>query len=183
MPQIKKNNKIIFQIFLFSIFHFLSCGLQAQSDWTKLNYHYNVGSLPPPYHYSYTITINGDGKGEMVYIGGYESTPKNTSVYPFELNSKKMKKLNKAVKESDVLNLDIKTRPGEEIPDGGHSDGLEIYGVNKESDSKDTVLIKSIPTYPELKYDGILNRLYKAIQNSVPDDIWKEIDSKKGKEK
>ncbi len=181
MPYIKINKKIIFSIFLFSIFHFLSCGLQAQNNWVKLEYHFNVGALPPPYHYSYIITISSDGKGELVYISGYESTPKNTSIHPFMLKSKQLKKLKKEVKDSDVLNLNIKTRPNEEIPDGGHSDGLEIYGINKESDSKDTVLIKSVPTYPELKYEGILDKLYKVIQNSVPDNIWNEVNSRKEK--
>jgi hypothetical protein len=153
--------------------------LQAQSNWSKLEYYFNVGSLPPPYHYSYTITINSDGIGELVYTGGYESTEKNTDKYSFKLSNKKLKKLKKAVKESDILNLDIKTRPSEEIPDGGSSESLQIFGFNKGNDGSESILLKSIPTYPELKYETILEKLYKVIQNSVPEDIWKEANSRK----
>lgn len=173
-----KNIKALIIIFLLSVLYFTPNILKAQSDWGKLVYYFNIGALPPPYHYSYTITINRDGKGEMVYIGGYESTEKNTFKYSFELYNKKLKKLKKAIKKSDVLNIDVKTRPNEEIPDGGHSDNLMIYGINKKSDTSESALIKSVPLYPELKYEKILDKLYKVIQNTVPEDIWNEVKNK-----
>jgi hypothetical protein len=175
MAGLKVLSKIFFAIVLFSVFHFSSYGVQAQSKWTKLEYYFNVGSLPPPYHYSYTITINSDGKGELVYIGGYESTDKNTNKYFFELGNKKIKKLNKAIKESNVLNLDIDTRPGEEIPDGGSSESLQIFGFNKGNDESESVLLKSVPPYPELKYEALLDKLYSVIRKSVPEDIWNNV--------
>ncbi|MCX6164116.1 MAG: hypothetical protein NTU73_04530 [Ignavibacteriae bacterium] len=167
---------IILQLF---VLHFLSCGLQAQNEWSKLEYSFNVGALPPPYHYSYKITISMNGAGELVYVGGNQDKDKNTSKYTFELDNEKLVILENAVKESDVMNLDIKTRPSNEIPDGGHSDGLELFGYSKKNDTKDLVLLKRVPTYPELKYETVLNTLYKVIQNSVPEDIWKEAKSKR----
>ena len=71
-----KTSKIFILFFTFIISHFLSCGLQAQSEWVKLEYHFNSGSLPPPYHYSYTITISNDGKEELVYISEYQEKDK-----------------------------------------------------------------------------------------------------------
>jgi|WetSurMetagenome_2_1015567.scaffolds.fasta_scaffold103319_2 hypothetical protein len=174
------NNAVTIFLQLFILF-FLSGGLQAQSVWSKLEYNFNVGSLPPPYHYSYTITINSDGNGKLVYIGGYESTEKNTSKHLFDLTKKKLKILKNIVRESDVLNLDINTRPNEEIPDGGHSESLNIFGFSKENDGNEPVLLKSIPSYPELKYETMLDKLYKVIQNTVPEDIWKEVNSKRDK--
>jgi hypothetical protein len=169
---------IFFQLF---ILLFLSGGLQAQSHWSRLEYYYNVGSLPPPYHYSYTIKISSYGNGELVYIGGYESTEKNTSKHSFDLSKKKLKILKDIVRESDVLNLDINTRPNEEIPDGGHSESLNIFGFSKENDASESILLKSIPSYPELKYETMLDNLYKVIQNTVPEEIWKEVNIKREK--
>ncbi|MBI5402813.1 MAG: hypothetical protein HY959_05400 [Ignavibacteriae bacterium] len=172
------KNIIYARNIIFILLIFLSCKSSAQNSWEKLEYYYNVGSLPPPYHYSYTITIDKDGKGNLKYMGGYESTDKNTSEYAFELNAGELKKLKKEIKKSDILNLDIKQRPNEEIPDGGHSDGLQIFG--KDDDGK-FISIKSIPSYPDLKYEKTLDKLYDTIKKSVPENIWKEVDSKKSK--
>jgi len=150
--------------------------VSEQNDWTKIQYYFNVGSLPPPYHYNYTITINSDGAGELVYMMGYTKTENNTLTYPFKLTDAELKKLNKAVKKSDILNLEIKERPGEEIPDGGHSESLQIFGL---SSNTDTAVIKSIPSYPEIKYDKILGKLYKTIQKCVPEEIWKDANDKR----
>jgi len=164
--------------FIFILLVFLSCKSSAQNKWEKLEYYYNVGSLPPPYHYSYTISIDIDGNGTLKYVGGYESTDKNTSEYTFRLSAAELKKLKREIKKSDILNLDIKQRPNEEIPDGGHSDNLQMY--NKDDDGK-LKCIKSIPSYPDLKYEKILDKLYDTIKKSVPDNIWLEVESKKNK--
>jgi len=36
-----------------------------------LVYSWREGSLPPPYHYSYTISLQPDGAGELVFVPGY----------------------------------------------------------------------------------------------------------------
>lgn len=172
------KNIIFARNIIFILLAFFSCRSSAQNKWEKLEYYYNVGSLPPPYHYSYTVTIDKDGKGNLKYLGGYESTDKNTSEYTFELSTGELKKLRKEIKNSGILNLDIEQRPGEKIPDGGHSDNLQIY--SKDDDGK-LQCIKSIPSYPDLKYENILNKLYETIKKSVPENIWKEVESKKSK--
>lgn len=172
---------LTFTFFCLSVICSLSCGVRAQSEWAKLEYYFNVGSLPPPYHYSYTITINSEGKGELVYISGYQEKDKTYIGHPFELDNNKLESLKNAVKESVVLDLDIKTRPNEQIPDGGHSDCLKIFGLNSSNPADELVVLKTIPSYPELKYESTLNKLYKVIQNSVPDDLWNEVKSPKEK--
>ncbi len=168
----------LFIVFIsFFFFNFLECGLKAQEDWSKLEYYFNAGSLPSPYHYSYKIIINYDGIGVLIYTKGYESTGKNVSKYTFELEKEKLENLKNSIKESNILNLNIKTRSNEAIPDGGHINGLRIYGKIKENDSKEHILLKDIPVYYELEYSQILERLYKDIRNSVPEKIWNEVNS------
>lgn len=150
------------------------------SKWTKFVYYFNVGALPPKYQYSYTITIHEKGGGEMKYVMGYNENGVSTLNYAFLTDKEKFNKLKKEIKKSNVLNLEIGTRPVEEIPDGGHSESLVFYGYENNSDN--IVIIKSIPMYPELKYEEILNNLYKEIQDYVPKDIWDEIEEIKAKQ-
>lgn len=152
--------------------------LNAQTKWTKIEYYYNVGSLPPPYHYEYTITVNTDGSGMIHYLAGYTETDSNTFDYTFDLSNSQLKNLKKSVKKSNVLNLDIKSRPNSEIPVGGDSDELSIYGYDENSPDSQ-VLLKNIPSYPEKKYGKILDKLYKTIKECVPEKIWNEIEERK----
>lgn len=159
----------LFPVLIFFLLLF-SCGVNSQPRWDKLEYYYNVGSLPPPYHYSYKIIITNDGIVDFEYLTGYVKTDSNLKKYNFTLSSVDLKSLKKAVKESNVINLKIEMRPNDEIPDGGHSESLEIFDSDGEK-------ISSVPSYPELKYQKKLEKLYKAIQNCVPENIWNEVRS------
>ncbi|MCI0472497.1 MAG: hypothetical protein L0Y76_02835 [Ignavibacteria bacterium] len=155
---------------------FFSCTNIAQNNWEKLVYYYNAGALPPPYHYHYTISISKDGQGELLHTSGYADNGKNTSKYSFVLSDKELNQLVQAVNESGVLNSDIKQRPGEEIPDGGHSDGLTFYSESGDAETEN--IIKTVPSYPDLKYEKILNKLYSVIIKCVPDDIWNKVNAR-----
>jgi hypothetical protein len=159
------------------LFLILAIRLDAQSNWERLEYHYNSGALPPPYHYAYTITIDIKGNSKMVYSGGHIATGISPAEYSFTLSKKELKKLKSEIKKSEIFDLDIKQRPVAEIPDGGYSDGLEFYGYDSQTDT--IKMIKFVPTYPELKYENILNKLYKTIKECVPIDIWNEVNSVK----
>ena len=176
MQKLLKIRESVFLFILLIMTFFVSCTNNAQVEWRKLIYHFNVGSLPAPYNYHYTITLFKDGRGELVYTGGYTGDGKNTENFLFVLDDSKLEILNIAVKESNVLNLDIKQRPSELIPDGGHSDGIEFYKNNGDSE-KDEIL-KSVPSYPELKYEKELENLYSVIRKAVPDDVWKQVNSR-----
>lgn len=143
----------------------------AQSSWTKLEYYYNVGSLPPPYQYNYTITITNVGYAELKYTAGYRNTNENTFMYNFEIDKKMFRKLKKEIKKSNIMNLKISQRTNSEIPDGGYSDSFQIYN--------DEELVVTIPSYPDTKYNNILFKLYDAILKCVSQNIWEEIESKR----
>lgn len=169
-----KLKKSLFLLFCFDIVLMLlltSYNSLSQTSWTKIEYYYNVGSLPPPYHYNYTITITREGNSDLVYIAGYTKTEKNTYKYNIEIDKDKFRALKKEIKRSNILNLKVSQRPNSEIPDGGHSDYLQIYSSDE--------LLTSVPSYPESKYDKMLNKLYKVIVKCIPEKIWNEIESKK----
>jgi hypothetical protein len=49
-----------------------------------VEYHWIAGTVPPPYHYEYTIRISSAGQGELFYRPGYsgETTPQWTGKFP-----------------------------------------------------------------------------------------------------
>lgn len=171
IKSIKFGKRLLSQLLLLIV---ISCTSCAQTDWSKLIYSYNAGSLPPPYRYSYKITINIDGNAELEYVSGFKSNDKNKFNHKFEVSKINLSKLIEEIKSNDILNRNIKSRPSEEIPDGGHSDDLTIF-YNDE-------LINTVPNYPELKYENALNKLYKSITVCVPVEIWNEVNSIKDKE-
>lgn len=152
--------------------------LYAQTYWTKIEYYYNVGSLPPVHHYEYTITMDNAGNGKLHYLAGYTETDNNTFDYTFDLSKSQLKALKKALKKSNVLELDIESRPNSEIPVGGDSDELNIYGY-RDINSDETMILKNIPPYPETKYEKRLEKLYQTIRECVPKNIWDEIEERK----
>lgn len=143
----------------------------SQTKWTKVVYYYNVGSLPPPYHYEYTITINSDGTSELVYMMGYTRTFDNTLEYSLDVRNTAFKNLKKEIKESKLLNKRVGYMPSEKIPVGGSSEHLVIY------DGEDTLTY--VPSYPEMKYETVLEELYSKIRKCIPDDVWNEVKAKR----
>ena len=165
-----KNNIYIFLylVLFVSAAYNTAC---TQTTWTKVEYNFNVGSQPPPYHYSYKITITKEGIAELEYIAGYTKTDNNTYKNTIEIEKDRLRNLKNEIMQSDILNITINQSPNDEIPEGGHSEYLVIYNRDK--------LLASVPFYPDLTYEKVLYKLYNAIVNCIPDNIWKEIESQK----
>lgn len=159
-----------FGIFMLLTVLLISDTACSQNSWTKIKYTYDAGSLPPPYKYNYTLTVSNDGNAELVYKTGYSGNERSTFSYNVEINNYMFKTLQNEIRESKVLNQRIEQMPSSEIPDGGHSDYLQIYNGDE--------LISSVPSYPDSKYKESLDKIYKALFKCIPDEIWKEIESK-----
>lgn len=50
----------------------------------QITYDWNNGSLPPPYHYSYTLTLGPGAQGKLEYVPGYgsQNPPVWTETFP-----------------------------------------------------------------------------------------------------
>lgn len=149
-------------------------------EWNSIEYLYDIGSLPPIYHYEYIIKINRDGKGIFTYQMGYSQIDSNILKYEFELTESRIYQLNNEINISGVLSEDIQSVPNSEIPIGGDSEILKIFlhRINPNADAGlDT---KEIPSYPEKKFRKKLNKLYQSIKDCVPQYFWD--DSKQQRE-
>ena len=160
-------------LFISTAFLFSFGNACSQSSWTRLEYGYNVGSLPPPYQYHYKISITNAGMAELEYTVGYTKTGNNTYKYEVEIGEYNMRNLKTEITNSNILNIKIGQLSNDEIPDGGHSDYVKIFNEDE--------LIASSPLYPKSKYEKILDNLYKVIIKCIPDEIWNEIESHKVK--
>ncbi len=148
----------------------------GQYSWSEITYYYNIGSLPPPYHYSFEITVNTGIAGVIVYYPGYEKD--STWVYNFEISESRLKKINEAIIRSNVLNDQIPELPNDKIPDGGSSQNLTITLPQDPSLDQTPPRIVT-PFYPEESYEEKLGGIYSVIKEAVPNYIWDEINTKK----
>lgn len=164
------KNGIKAVLIMLAIFAAANAGY-AQEKWTKIEYSFNIGSLPPPYHYEYTITITSDGTAALEYMMGYTRTSDNTLEYTIDIRNTPFKYLKKEIKESGLLNKRIGYLHSGEIPVGGSSEHMTIF------DGSDTITY--VPSYPDKAYDKVLERLYLKIRKCIPDNVWNEVKTKR----
>lgn len=161
---------------LLAVLSVFSTAANGQYRWSELSYYFSNGSLPPPYHYSFEITVNTGATGVIVYYPGYAKD--STWVYNFEISESGIKKIDEAIIRSNVLNDKIPELPNEKIPDGGSSQNLTI--TLPQDPNLDQVPTRIItPYYPEESYKEMLEGIYSVIKEAVPKNIWDEINTKK----
>lgn len=127
----------------------------SKPDGLAVEYHWREGSMPPPYHYEYDITISADGKGRIAFRPDYGAQPE----WVEEFAVADMAKLRKIVDDAGVF-----TKTWTELKDppvGG------AYAWLKATSDGKTVEVPSHPTEP-----GRLAEVYAAIHDSVPRAIW-----------
>lgn len=156
-----------------------SISISAQYKWTDIQYHYQTGSVAPPYYYSYELYINSSGKGTIVYQSSYsaDSNKKNIT-QEFELSSGEVTSLNKAILKSKVLTSEISEVPPEKRPIGGPLQNVILTKpMDPALDRKPDVIVT--PYFPaSTKQKKALSTLYAKLKTYVPQAIWDEINSK-----
>ncbi len=165
--------KIIYLSFILIASFSSAC---AQTDWDEIVYHYQEGSVPPPYFYSYDITISAGGTGTLVYSPNYGND--TTWVYNLTITESDMSKLNEAITRSNVLNEKIPELPNEKIPDGGPAQNITVT-LSQDPNLDRTPPKIVTPYYPEESYLETLTGIYSVIQKTVPENVWNEINSRK----
>jgi len=169
------KNKIIFLFVLTSLI--LSSCLRSQEystdDWTKIEYFYENGSLPPPYHYEYMITIMKDLKGTVKFLLGYDDGKSPVLNYEFTFTNEQLEILNKSIKKSKVLTDQRNSFRYEELTEGGSSMSLKITVVTDKTE------VLEFNRYVEGKYKDGFEKLLASINNLVPENVWNEFKQKK----
>jgi hypothetical protein len=144
----------------------------ARPDDFGLTLEWDTGALPPPYHYSYTITINPDLSGQFSFQPGY--APENLNEFwetEFDLQNIDLDALYQTLIEKDALRSKWST--GQPLL-GGQGTSLTIIASGKEY----KVPSVSILTRSEREK---VEALIEIIRGYVPQTIWDEMASRQAK--
>lgn len=153
---------------------------QSQYNWSELQYHYQTGSVPPPYYFEYDIYLNYLGNGQLVYRGGYSSDQnRKDSTYDFTAGEPDIKALNDLISQSGVLTKEIEQAV--KHPIGGALNNMYITLTQDPKFDRKPIRIE-IPTFPKSDSDKkTLHEIYEKIRSLVPQSVWDDLESKKTK--
>jgi hypothetical protein len=141
-----------------------SNGKQPAADDLAVEYHWREGSMPPPHHYEYDISIAPDGKGRIAFRPDYGDKPE--WVEEFAVAKADRDRLRGILNDAGVF-----TRAWEELKDppvGGAYSWLVATSGGK------TAKLPSHPADP-----GRLPEVYDAIRGLVPKATWDSLRAKR----
>ena len=120
--------------------------------------HFSNGSLPPPYHFSWTITLPPDGPGTLAYAAGY-TTPAGRS---FAVDPARRAAL---VAAMEAAGVPTRRWRAEEPPlVGGSSSGIEVRSAGRT-----LVIPGALPRDDEER----LAPVRAAFSDAVPEEVWR----------
>jgi hypothetical protein len=133
-----------------------------------VSYRWQAGSMPPPYHFEYTITIEARGHGEVVMIPDYpaETVPRWTE--SFTLSGKELDKLYRVMVNNGLFLQ--KWRRLDRQPVGGSRQALTVTASGKRIVIEDR-LVSTQETMAET--------MYSAVTSSVPKAIWDKLNAQR----
>lgn len=137
----------------------------APADFS-VRYHYDVGSLPPPYHYAYTVRIGPGAQGEVEYEQSYEGEEGyDTWTEPFSISGEEVEALYDLMVEQGVFARSWQQT--DDPPVGGDAEWLDVTAGGKEF---------SVPSYVAGRgAENAIGEVYEAINALVPASIREKI--------
>jgi hypothetical protein len=133
-----------------------------------VSYQWNTGSLPPKYHYSYTVSIDAQGHGQVAMQASYGQSPQWKEA--FQVSPAGMDSLYQVLRKNDFT-----TRRWHQLqqpPVGGTHRTLTIT-ANRQNFKVADFVIK--------EQQASANEIYKAVEIKVPEAVWKKLEAKKQK--
>jgi hypothetical protein len=144
------------------------CGADEAAQATPadfaLVYDWREGSLPPPYHYSYTIRMKADGAGELVFVPGYSGSETPIWTETFSVSSAQRSSLYTLMREKGLFSREWP--PSDELRVGGSTEWLQVTANGTQ-----------VQLPPQLRPgdDTTLSAVYASINNLVPAEVWTKI--------
>ncbi len=147
-------------------------------NWTSIQYHYSAGPLPPPYHYSYQISVNKDGASVVNYHLGYDNNYPSLD-YNFTVSAEDLKLLEEKICQSKLATGKVESVPENTHPIGGSLNRVRLTITNPNPDLDQPPQVIESPYFPKEEFKNDLQELYDFINKLVPGDVWLEINGKK----
>lgn len=123
-----------------------------------LEYFWAEGSVPPPYHNEYEITIGEGGAGSIVYRADYEPTDQEWTE-SFTVSEAVRQELYAAMVEADLFTRSL--AEDDDPPIGGSSAELNVTADGE---------VTEVPAFPQ--DSSGLDELYESVEALVPEALW-----------
>jgi hypothetical protein len=133
-----------------------------------VNYQWSTGSLPPKHHYSYTVSIDAQGRGLVSMQASYGQSPQWKE--SFQVSTEKMDSLYQVLRKNDFTTR--RWQQMQQPPVGGSHRTLTIT-ANKQNFKIADYVIKD--------QQASANEMYAAIEVMVPEAVWKKLQTQRQK--
>lgn len=136
-------------------------------DDFSVRYAWQEGSLPPPYHYSYEVTIAADGSGQVTFLPDYDFSDPPIWIETFALDAAQMDALYQQMLDAEVFSRSW--AEADDIPVGGSSAVLDVTAAGN---------ILTVPAFPASGSDQA-DQAKQAVYSAVPGDIWERLNAQR----
>ncbi len=140
----------------------------ARPDDFGVEYEWREGSLPPPYHYEYTIIIRPSGQSKIVLSPDYPSTTVPEWTGFFKVQAQGLNDLYRTMVQNGLFTR--KWRQLDAAPVGGSNQTLLVTAQGKQIKVEDYLV-------PEQQASA--KAMYAAVHALVPKDIWERLQTRR----
>jgi hypothetical protein len=136
----------------------------ARPQDLSINYHWDNGSLPPPYHYGYTITVNAQGQGKFSMQASYEQ--KSAWQETFQVPALDLDRLYQTLSKKELFTQNWSKQL---LAPGSNAQTLLVTADRHQYQVQD-------PLPPGQQ--ATANQMYGAVKDLVPTKIWQKFKTK-----
>ena len=170
--------KNLILIFLFVLLGVTCSKSQVDSGkWVSVSLMFESGPVSPIWQYNYTVIITNDGVGQLNYT--FDARRDNNLVYKFDVTKEQISSLNEKLTKSKVLESKIPEVSENKQPIGGSLRKVRIVFETTDPNADRPPKMIESPYFPEQDYLKDLNELYDFMQKLVPENDWKDAESKR----
>jgi hypothetical protein len=150
----------------------------GQFKWSELDFHYQTGSVPPPYYHEYDFYITSDGKAQLIFRSTYTPDSNNILKYNFNIADSSMLKLNDTIEASKIMTEEIESYPEAKRKIGGPLQNVTLTLNSDPAFDRKPIRIE-VTFYPSNEQQRIgLGNLYVFIVLLIPQDVMDDVKTK-----
>jgi hypothetical protein len=143
-------------------------GAASRPEDFQVQYEWSEGSLPPPYHYEYTVLIGPDGQGEVRMTPDYPGPDVPTWTETFSLTPEEMDSLYAGMAAQGLERE--KWAEEDDPPVGGSSAWMVVTSRGKEI---------RIPSFVPARQAAKAQALGEAVVSAVPQPFWDSLNARR----
>ncbi|MGV8056738.1 MAG: hypothetical protein AB2L12_01690 [Smithellaceae bacterium] len=134
-----------------------------------IEYEWREGSLPPPYHYEYTVIIKPSGRSEIVLTPDYPSNtvPKWTEF--FKVDEQNLNNVYRVIVENGLFTQKWRQMDAAPVV-GGSNQTLIVTAEGKRIKIEDYLVSEQQPS---------AKIMFTAVQTLVPKEIWERLQARR----